>query len=270
LGQAYFFGLASVSFEVFGYTINPYNSPGFASLCLYVACLVLLPFFHNPISSSPEKRANGVHESEQKLSKGTLFALLLLCLDMFVVFSVYAGIESVIVPLAEDYFHWGQKANGIMFVGLGAIALLDFLLMRYVLVKVPDRVLLVACLVCLCGGTVILNDFHTTRLPLVRFIIGQILLAAATAPGMTVIQSIQSKIWSEGNWGSVLVSLIAIGRVVGPLWVTASLLQMPDGKSDFISCLGFSGITALSLVLSLAALKYLADPNERNVEDGIN
>eukprot|EP01121_Diplochlamys_sp_Union-15-3_P016685 TRINITY_DN5729_c0_g1_i6.p1 TRINITY_DN5729_c0_g1~~TRINITY_DN5729_c0_g1_i6.p1 ORF type:complete len:341 (-),score=18.43 TRINITY_DN5729_c0_g1_i6:309-1331(-) len=167
-GPGIFFGLAYVNFKVFKYKIDSNNSPGFISSILYIIAQFLLIWFYNPTANL----ASEAKSMQPRMKISTFLTLLVLCLDMFVLFTVYSGIESVIVPLAEGYFKWGLKESAAMFFGLGAIALFDFLLMRYVLYRIPDRILLIISLCFLLAGTILLNDMKHLPLSLPRFLSG--------------------------------------------------------------------------------------------------
>lgn len=136
------------------------------------------------------------------------------------------ALETMVTPLTQKYFSFGELENSVMYCLAGTVVIAGFLFVRWLSRHVAERVVLVigltvANLSCIWCLIFVANPLGGYPWQLTEFIIG-IFLQVAGLPFVAVAQvSLFSKVTSEKTQGfsqGVRRSVGGLATILGPLW----------------------------------------------------
>ncbi|XP_051253066.1 major facilitator superfamily domain-containing protein 8 [Dicentrarchus labrax] len=136
------------------------------------------------------------------------------------------ALETMVTPLTQRYFSFGELANSLMYSLCGVEVILGFFFVRWLSRKVEDRVVLAVGLVICCAACIwclifLCNPRGGYGWELSAFIIG-VFLQLLGLPFVAVSQvSLFSKVTAEKTQGfsqGVRRSVGGLATILGPLW----------------------------------------------------
>uniref|UniRef100_A0A3P9NI33 Major facilitator superfamily domain containing 8-like 2 n=1 Tax=Poecilia reticulata TaxID=8081 RepID=A0A3P9NI33_POERE len=135
------------------------------------------------------------------------------------------ALETMVTPLTQRYFSFGELGNSLMYSLCGVEVIVGFFFVRWLSSKVADRVVLAVGLVICCTACiwclVFLCKPRGADLPLSAFIVG-VFLQLLGLPFVAVSQvSLFSKVTAEKTQGfsqGVRRSVGGLATILGPLW----------------------------------------------------
>ncbi|XP_037537212.1 major facilitator superfamily domain-containing protein 8 [Nematolebias whitei] len=136
------------------------------------------------------------------------------------------ALETMVTPLTQHYFGFGELGNSLMYSLCGVEVILGFFFVRWLSRKVADRVVLAAGLVICCTACIwclifLCNPRGGYEWKLSAFIIG-VFLQLLGLPFVAVSQvSLFSKVTAEKTQGfsqGVRRSVGGLATILGPLW----------------------------------------------------
>uniref|UniRef100_A0A674ESQ5 Major facilitator superfamily domain containing 8-like 2 n=1 Tax=Salmo trutta TaxID=8032 RepID=A0A674ESQ5_SALTR len=263
IGPAFNLFLRLCDFQLGPFVVNNYTSPGiFMCLMWILLQFVVLALYWDipPISSGEEGIAVGEIEEEVPLVRaeetletyGTVWddqiettlsseihpfqdpsqleflreEVVVLLTAQFITLFNQTALETMVTPLTQRSFGFGELANSLMYSLCGVEVILGFFLVRWLSRQVEDRVVLavglvicsVACVWCLIF---LANPQGGYSWELATFIIG-VFLQLLGLPFVAVSQvSLFSKVTAEKTQGfsqGVRRSVGGLATILGPLW----------------------------------------------------
>ncbi|XP_047442143.1 major facilitator superfamily domain-containing protein 8 [Mugil cephalus] len=183
----------------------------------------------SPLSSpaTPE-----THEASSPLKKSSLCReflreeVVVLLAAQFITLFNQTALETMVTPLTQKYFNFGELENSVMYCLGGVVVIAGFLFVRWLSSHVAERVVLaiglsicnVSCVWCL---VFLANPLGGYAWELTEFIIG-VFLQVLGLPFVAVAQvSLFSKVTSEKTQGfsqGVRRSVGGLATILGPLW----------------------------------------------------
>uniref|UniRef100_A0A3P8ZM86 Major facilitator superfamily (MFS) profile domain-containing protein n=1 Tax=Esox lucius TaxID=8010 RepID=A0A3P8ZM86_ESOLU len=173
------------------------------------------------------------------------------------------ALETMVTPLTQQYFNFGELENSVMYCICGVEVIAGFLFVRWLCRRAAERVVLavglilcnVSCVWCLIF---LANPQGTLPWQLAEFIIG-VFLQVLGLPFVAVAQvSLFSKVTSEKTQGfsqGVRRSVGGLATILGPLWaggLTGNLYVM----------LGvMAALLALLTIMMFCSYDRLVEPN---------
>uniref|UniRef100_A0A3B3BJG2 Major facilitator superfamily domain containing 8-like 2 n=1 Tax=Oryzias melastigma TaxID=30732 RepID=A0A3B3BJG2_ORYME len=135
------------------------------------------------------------------------------------------ALETMVTPLTQRYFSFGELGNSLMYSLCGVEVILGFFFVRWLSGKVADRAVLAGGLVICCSACVwcllFLCNPRGANSPLSAFIIG-VFLQLLGLPFVAVSQvSLFSKVTAEKTQGfsqGIRRSVGGLATILGPLW----------------------------------------------------
>ncbi|XP_041848751.1 major facilitator superfamily domain-containing protein 8 [Melanotaenia boesemani] len=144
----------------------------------------------------------------------------------FITFFNQTALETMVTPLTQRYFSFGELGNSLMYSLCGVEVILGFFFVRWLSRKVEDRVVLAVGLVICCTACIwclifLCNPRGGYGWELSAFIIG-VFLQLLGLPFVAVSQvSLFSKVTAEKTQGfsqGVRRSVGGLATILGPLW----------------------------------------------------
>ncbi|XP_034039929.1 major facilitator superfamily domain-containing protein 8 [Thalassophryne amazonica] len=152
--------------------------------------------------------------------------VLVLLTAQFITLFNQTALETMVTPLTQRYFNFGELGNSLMYGLCGVEVILGFFFMRWLSIKVEDRAMLAAGLLICCTACIWCLAFlckpqggYVWELSV--FIIG-VFLQLLGLPSVAVSQvSLFSKVTAEKTQGfsqGVRRSVGGLATILGPLW----------------------------------------------------
>uniref|UniRef100_A0A1A8INF0 Major facilitator superfamily (MFS) profile domain-containing protein n=2 Tax=Nothobranchius kuhntae TaxID=321403 RepID=A0A1A8INF0_NOTKU len=174
------------------------------------------------------------------------------------------ALETMVTPLTQRYFSFGELANSLMYSLCGVEVILGFFFVRWLSGKVADRVVLAAGLVICCSSCIWCLIFLCKpqggyEWELTAFIIG-VFLQLLGLPFVAVSQvSLFSKVTAEKTQGfsqGVRRSVGGLATILGPLWA--------GGLTNNLYLMLGMMLTLLIMITVMTMLSYeqLLEPRE--------
>uniref|UniRef100_A0A672YRT9 Major facilitator superfamily (MFS) profile domain-containing protein n=1 Tax=Sphaeramia orbicularis TaxID=375764 RepID=A0A672YRT9_9TELE len=250
IGPAFNIFLRLCDFHIGPFVVNKYTAPGLF-MCLLWILLQLAVFFmywdlpplekgnakHKPKSSASSDNEQGLMENaEEEGDEGKPFTnssflreeVIVLLAAQFITLFNQTALETMVTPLTQKYFSYGELENSVMYCLCGVEVIAGFLFVRWLSRRVAERVVLaiglaicnISCVWCLIF---LANPLGQTPLHqfLTEFIIG-VFLQVLGLPFVAVAQvSLFSKVTAEKTQGfsqGVRRSVGGLATILGPLW----------------------------------------------------
>ncbi|KAM9797500.1 uncharacterized protein mfsd8l1 [Syngnathus typhle] len=221
----------------------------------------------NQISSSPEPSVS--HESSSPFKNFSLSReflreeVVVLLAAQFITLFNQTALETMVTPLTQKYFNYGELENSIMYCLCGVEVIAGFLFVRWLSRRVAERVILavglsicnISCVWCLIF---LANPIGGFPWQLAEFVIG-VFLQVLGLPFVAVAQvSLFSKVTSEKTQGfsqGVRRSVGGLATILGPLWA--------GGLTDNMYIMMGVMMVLLSLLTMMLAFSYkrLVEPS---------
>uniref|UniRef100_A0A3Q0S8V3 Major facilitator superfamily (MFS) profile domain-containing protein n=1 Tax=Amphilophus citrinellus TaxID=61819 RepID=A0A3Q0S8V3_AMPCI len=152
--------------------------------------------------------------------------VIVLLAAQFVTFFNQTALETMVTPLTQKYFNFGELENSVMYFLGGVVVITGFLFVRWLSRHVTERVILAIGL-CMCNVSCVwclvflANPLGGFSWQLTEFIIG-VFLQILGLPFVSVAQvSLFSKITAEKTQGfsqGIRRSVGGLATILGPLW----------------------------------------------------
>ncbi|XP_010897027.2 uncharacterized protein mfsd8l1 isoform X2 [Esox lucius] len=223
-----------------------------------------LPHLSSPPSPPPE--GEGISSSLKMFNIRREFLreeVVVLLTAQFITLFNQTALETMVTPLTQQYFNFGELENSVMYCICGVEVIAGFLFVRWLCRRAAERVVLavglilcnVSCVWCLIF---LANPQGTLPWQLAEFIIG-VFLQVLGLPFVAVAQvSLFSKVTSEKTQGfsqGVRRSVGGLATILGPLWaggLTGNLYVM----------LGvMAALLALLTIMMFCSYDRLVEPN---------
>ncbi|KAM4629152.1 major facilitator superfamily domain-containing protein 8 [Polymixia lowei] len=188
-----------------------------------------LPHASPPPSPTPPGEPDESSSPFKKFNMGREFLreeVVVLLAAQFITLFNQTALETMVTPLTQKYFNFGELENSIMYCICGVEVIAGFLFVRWLSRRVAERVVLavglilcnISCVWCLIFLANPLGDFPWQ---LTEFIIG-VFLQVLGLPFVAVAQvSLFSKVTAEKTQGfsqGVRRSVGGLATILGPLW----------------------------------------------------
>uniref|UniRef100_A0A8C4DBP4 Major facilitator superfamily domain containing 8-like 2 n=1 Tax=Dicentrarchus labrax TaxID=13489 RepID=A0A8C4DBP4_DICLA len=257
VGPAFNLFLRLCDFKLGPFVVNKYTSPGIFMCLLWVLLqFVVLAMYWDvpPISSEggaeevplmgsdeePVHTYRAVNSDQLETSTSSEIVYLpvfhsaeflreevvVLLTAQFITLFNQTALETMVTPLTQRYFSFGELANSLMYSLCGVEVILGFFFVRWLSRKVEDRVVLAVGLVICCAACIwclifLCNPRGGYGWELSAFIIG-VFLQLLGLPFVAVSQvSLFSKVTAEKTQGfsqGVRRSVGGLATILGPLW----------------------------------------------------
>ncbi|XP_051930531.1 uncharacterized protein mfsd8l1 isoform X2 [Hippocampus zosterae] len=184
----------------------------------------------NQTSPSPEPPVS--HKSSNPFKNFSLSReflreeVIVLLSAQFITLFNQTALETMVTPLTQKYFNYGELENSLMYCLCGVEVIAGFLLVRWLSLRVTERVILAVGL-CICNISCIwcliflANPLGSFPWQLAEFVIG-LFLQLLGLPFVSVAQvSLFSKVTSVKTQGfsqGVRRSVGGLATILGPLW----------------------------------------------------
>ncbi|XP_072245443.1 major facilitator superfamily domain-containing protein 8 [Leuresthes tenuis] len=179
------------------------------------------------------------------------------------------ALETMVTPLTQKYFSFGELENSVMYCLGGVVVIAGFLFVRWLSCHVAERVVLaiglticnISCIWCLIFLANPLGDFSWQ---LTEFIIG-VFLQVLGLPFVAVAQvSLFSKVTAEKTQGfsqGVRRSVGGLATILGPLWA--------GGLTENMYIMMGVMVALLALLTMMLAFSYsrLVEPAEERMDN---
>nr|XP_043882151.1 uncharacterized protein LOC122769573 isoform X2 [Solea senegalensis] len=180
------------------------------------------------------------------------------------------ALETMVTPLTQRYFGFGELGNSLMYGLCGVEVILGFFFVRWLSSKVADRVVLavglvICCTACVWSLVFLCNPRGGYEWELTAFIIG-VFLQLLGLPFVAVSQvSLFSKVTAEKTQGfsqGVRRSVGGLATIMGPLWA--------GGLTNNLYIMLGMMLALLLLITVMTALSYerLVEPRAVQSADG--
>ncbi|XP_077573518.1 major facilitator superfamily domain-containing protein 8 [Stigmatopora nigra] len=227
----------------------------------------ITPYSEAPVSpeaSSPFKNFSPTREFLRE-------EVVVLLAAQFITLFNQTALETMVTPLTQKYFNYGELENSLMYCLCGVEVIAGFLFVRWLSRRFAERVILavglsicnISCVWCLIFLANPLGDFPWQ---LTEFVIG-VFLQVLGLPFVAVAQvSLFSKVTSEKTQGfsqGVRRSVGGLATILGPLWA--------GGLTDnMYIMMGVMMVLLVLLTMMLAfSYKRLVEPSrEEEAESG--
>ncbi|XP_054459175.1 major facilitator superfamily domain-containing protein 8 [Anoplopoma fimbria] len=255
----------------YGSVVTP-NPTGYDSCAASNATL-------NHISPPPSPVPAESHEASSTFKKFSISReflreeVVVLLAAQFITLFNQTALETMVTPLTQKYFNYGELENSVMYCLCGVEVIAGFLFVRWLSQRVAERVVLaIGLAICNISGVWCLiflaNPLGGFPWQLTEFVIG-VFLQVLGLPFVAVAQvSLFSKITSEKTQGfsqGVRRSVGGLATILGPLWA--------GGLTDNLYIMMGVMMTLLALLTVMLAFSYdrlVAPATEEQVEDSEN
>ncbi|XP_072220631.1 major facilitator superfamily domain-containing protein 8 [Leuresthes tenuis] len=172
------------------------------------------------------------------------------------------ALETMVTPLTQHYFSFGELGNSLMYSLCGVEVILGFFFVRWLSKKVADRVVLAVGLVICCTACIwclifLCNPQGGYGWELTAFIIG-VFLQLLGLPFVAVSQvSLFSKVTAEKTQGfsqGVRRSVGGLATILGPLWAGGLTNHL------YIMLGMMLALLVMITVMTVLSYKRLAEP----------
>ncbi|XP_039985666.1 uncharacterized protein mfsd8l1 [Xiphias gladius] len=186
----------------------------------------------NNISPHPSPRPSGTYESSSPFKNFSISReflreeVVVLLAAQFITLFNQTALETMVTPLTQKYFGYGELENSVMYCLCGVEVIAGFLFVRWLSRRVAERmVLAIGLTICNISGVWCLiflaNPLGGFQWQLTEFIIG-VFLQVLGLPFVAVAQvSLFSKVTAERTQGfsqGVRRSVGGLATILGPLW----------------------------------------------------
>ncbi|XP_062261014.1 major facilitator superfamily domain-containing protein 8 [Platichthys flesus] len=219
---------------------------------------------HQPESSAlsdtqPDHEATAASNPFRNFSASREFLreeVVVLLTAQFITLFNQTALETMVTPLTQRYFSFGELSNSLMYSLCGVEVILGFFFVRWLSSKVADRVVLAAGLVICCTACIwslvfLCDPRGGYGWELTTFIIA-VFLQLLGLPFVAVSQvSLFSKVTDEKTQGfsqGVRRSVGGLATILGPLWA--------GGLTDNLYIMLGMMLALLILITVMAALSY--------------
>ncbi|KAF6734345.1 hypothetical protein FQA47_010090 [Oryzias melastigma] len=230
---------------------------------------------NSPMSSPVTSQS---HEHITSLRSSSLYReflreeVVVLLAAQFITLFNQTALETMVTPLTQKYFNFGELENSVMYCLGGVVVIAGFLFVRWLSRHVAERVVLaiglticnISCIWCLIFLAKPLGGFSWQ---LTEFIIG-VFLQVLGLPFVAVAQvSLFSKITSEKTQGfsqGVRRSVGGLATILGPLWA--------GGLTDNMYVMMGVMVVLLVMLSVMLAFSYnrLVEPSEDQTDISVN
>uniref|UniRef100_A0A3Q3X062 Major facilitator superfamily (MFS) profile domain-containing protein n=1 Tax=Mola mola TaxID=94237 RepID=A0A3Q3X062_MOLML len=223
VGPAFNLFLRLCDFKLGPFVVNKYTSPGPSSL--FQVCTGV----SGPGKCCHSSVLYGFHFGSLCVFHAAEFLreeVVVLLTAQFITLFNQTALETMVTPLTQRFFGFGELANSLMYSLCGVEVILGFFFVRWLSRKVADRAVLAAGLVICCAACVwclifLCNPRGGYGWELSAFIIG-VFLQLLGLPFVAVSQvSLFSKVTAEKTQGfsqGVRRSVGGLATILGPLW----------------------------------------------------
>ncbi|XP_031430200.1 major facilitator superfamily domain-containing protein 8-like [Clupea harengus] len=184
------------------------------------------PHEHRPDSPEPQPEKGSPLKLLSASKEFLKEEVVVLLTAQFITLFNQTALETMVTPLTQKYFGFGELENSIMYCVCGVVVILGFLFVRWLSKRVEERVVLavglivcnISCIWCLIF---LANPAGSLPWQLTEFIVG-VFLQVLGLPFVAVSQvSLFSKVTSEKTQGfsqGVRRSVGGLATILGPLW----------------------------------------------------
>ncbi|KAM4550913.1 major facilitator superfamily domain-containing protein 8 [Odontesthes bonariensis] len=218
-----------------------------------------------PSTSSEIQPVHGALNPFKNFSASTEFLreeVVVVLTAQFITLFNQTALETMVTPLTQRYFSFGELGNSLMYSLCGVEVILGFFFVRWLSKKVADRVVLAVGLVICCTACIwclifLCNPRGGYGWELSAFIIG-VFLQLLGLPFVAVSQvSLFSKVTSEKTQGfsqGVRRSVGGLATILGPLWA--------GGLTNHLYVMMGMMLALLVMITVMTVLSYerLAEP----------
>eukprot|EP01130_Rhizamoeba_saxonica_P012534 TRINITY_DN5290_c0_g1_i1.p1 TRINITY_DN5290_c0_g1~~TRINITY_DN5290_c0_g1_i1.p1 ORF type:complete len:428 (+),score=28.09 TRINITY_DN5290_c0_g1_i1:105-1388(+) len=239
------------SFQVMNIQVNAYNSPALLNILLLLIGMILLAYLF---------KVDAIYETIQEENNFTristhppkLLVVIFLFLQ-FVAYSTVAIYETITTPLTENNFEWGVTENTVLWVVIGIISALSFVLLRFYKKLLSDEQVLLLTLLFVSAAFFILSSLGK-NIGITRFVIGTTIVCLSFPLVDVQVQTVYSKLLGDipqGMYFGIFESTGAISRIVGPLWSVSVYSSAGEGYVFLVEgTMHLTGIVLLILFWS--------------------
>ncbi|XP_030583241.1 major facilitator superfamily domain-containing protein 8 [Archocentrus centrarchus] len=181
---------------------------------------------NSPVDSTSPVEASGAFKNFSISREFLREEVIVLLAAQFVTFFNQTALETMVTPLTQKYFNFGELENSVMYFLGGVVVIAGFLFVRWLSRHVTERVILAIGL-CMCNVSCVwclvflANPLGGFSWQLTEFIIG-VFLQILGLPFVSVAQvSLFSKITAEKTQGfsqGIRRSVGGLATILGPLW----------------------------------------------------
>ncbi|XP_024862619.1 major facilitator superfamily domain-containing protein 8 [Kryptolebias marmoratus] len=228
------------------------------------------------LETSPSSETEPVHKAQnpfKNFSASREFLreeVVVLLTAQFITLFNQTALETMVTPLTQHYFSFGELGNSLMYSLCGVEVILGFFFVRWLSRKVEDRVVLAAGLVICCTACIwcllfLCNPRGGYGWTLSAFIIG-VFLQLLGLPFVAVSQvSLFSKVTAEKTQGfsqGVRRSVGGLATILGPLWA--------GGLTNNLYIMLGMMLALLVMITVMTALSYeqLTEPRSVQCAEG--
>nr|XP_019957134.1 PREDICTED: major facilitator superfamily domain-containing protein 8-like [Paralichthys olivaceus] len=240
VGPAFNLFLRLCDFKLGPFVVNKYTSPGIFMCLLWVLlqCVVLAMYWDlPPIKFLREE-------------------VVVLLTAQFITLFNQTALETMVTPLTQRSFGFGELGNSLMYSLCGVEVILGFFFVRWLSSKVADRVVLavglvICCTACIWSLVFLCDPRGGYGWELTAFIIG-VFLQLLGLPFVAVSQvSLFSKVTDEKTQGfsqGIRRSVGGLATILGPLWA--------GGLTNNLYIMLGMMLALLMMITVMAALSY--------------
>eukprot|EP00049_Salpingoeca_infusionum_P027541 m.33092 g.33092 ORF g.33092 m.33092 type:complete len:590 (-) comp9573_c0_seq4:297-2066(-) len=215
--------------------------------------------FRGESSSAPSEPA---HPPLSKWGEYLQLHVLVLFMVQFLCIFNQVALETWVTPFTDHYFRWQEKENSIMYICVGATAILAFACVQIMSIcKISDRFIMLVGLFAEAIGLIVATgmmpflDEKDTTFALTAFILSCFFIVFGLPFLFVPSPSLVSKLTSEQYQGfgqGLRRTLVSLATIVGPLWAGS----MSQHVTVFV---GFMlGLVFVAMTSYLAVIKRLA------------
>ncbi|KAJ7993437.1 hypothetical protein DPEC_G00272430 [Dallia pectoralis] len=241
IGPGFNIFLRLCDFQLGPFVVNKYTSPGLFMCLMWILLQLAVVFMYwdippqeEPVEEvgegeKPDDEDKDVSSSWKMFSIRREFLreeVVVLLTAQFITLFNQTALETMVTPLTQQYFNFGELENSVMYCICGVEVIAGFLFVRWLCRRAAERVVLavglilcnISCVWCLIF---LANPQGTLPWQLAEFIIG-VFLQVLGLPFVAVAQvSLFSKVTSEKTQGfsqGVRRSIGGLATILGPLW----------------------------------------------------
>jgi len=262
----------TIQFGMYELEFNEYTAPGWISAFFALIGLIfLIPFREVKILKTGDKRVDILNrpsmrsiQSFSRISKTSIptqgvVACLFLCFCFTSAFTIFETTGPLYTKM-DPYLKFGVLENSIMFLAISGVSLTSLLILQALLFLINDFALMIVFSFLLTGGILVLFDWVSGYITLLRLSIGIAFVSAGYSSGQSLLSSIFSKLLDKNEQGMMmgwLSSSGSIARMVCPP-IASYVFEFAGANYLFV---GTSALVLIGIIVMLAMNRYIVKAN---------
>uniref|UniRef100_A0A673J537 Si:ch211-38m6.6 n=1 Tax=Sinocyclocheilus rhinocerous TaxID=307959 RepID=A0A673J537_9TELE len=270
IGPAFNIFLRLCDFKLGPFVVNKYTSPGLFMCGMWVLMQFAVIYIQSCLGSFEMPEIYSVLSLSVEFLREEVVVLLT---AQFITLFNQTALETMVTPLTQKYFGFGELGNSVMYSLCGVEVIAGFFLVRWLSRVLEDRVVLAVGLLICSGACVwclifLANPQGGFAFELIVFIIG-VFLQLLGLPFVAVSQvSLFSKVTAEKTQGfsqGVRRSVGGLATILGPLWAGGLIgnLYVMLGMMMLL-------LTLIMIMMVLSHEKLVEPPRVEHAQDSEN